>query len=61
MSVRDMGKANFAAPSRMEVAKYNLYIRQDDLSHEDKSIYNVWKKLIDTTLLLKDGFTTKNW
>ncbi len=48
MSVRDMGKANFAviqdAPGRIQ-----LYIRRDDICPgEDKSLYDiVWKKLID--------------
>lgn len=48
MSVRDMGKANFAviqdAGGRMQ-----LYIRRDDIcAGEDKSLYDiVWKKLID--------------
>ena len=48
MSVRDMGKANFAllhdAHGRIQV-----YIRRDDICPgEDKSLYDiVWKKLID--------------
>ncbi len=48
MSVRDMGKANFAviqdATSRIQV-----YVRRDDICpDEDKTLFNtVWKKLLD--------------
>ena len=48
MSVRDMGKANFAV---MQDAggKIQFYIKQDDICPgDDKSLYqNVWKKLVD--------------
>jgi lysyl-tRNA synthetase class 2 len=48
MSVRDMGKANFAV-IQDAVGKIQLYIKQDDICPgEDKSMYQaVWKKLID--------------
>lgn len=48
MSVRDMGKANFAV-IQDSVGKIQLYIRRDDICPgEDKSLYDViWKKLID--------------
>jgi lysyl-tRNA synthetase class 2 len=48
MSVRDMGKANFAVIQDGH-GKIQLYIRRDDICpSEDKSLYDiVWKKLID--------------
>ncbi len=48
MSVRDMGKANFAVIQDAQ-GKIQLYIRRDDICPgEDKSLYDiVWKKLID--------------
>lgn len=48
MSVRDMGKANFAVIQDGQ-GKIQLYIRRDDICPgEDKSLYDiVWKKLID--------------
>ncbi|HTD92903.1 MAG TPA: amino acid--tRNA ligase-related protein, partial [Chitinophagaceae bacterium] len=48
MSVRDMGKANFAVIQDGK-GKIQLYIRRDDICPgEDKSLYDiVWKKLID--------------
>lgn len=48
MSVRDMGKANFAVIQDAE-GRIQLYIRRDDICPgEDKSQYDiVWKKLID--------------
>jgi lysyl-tRNA synthetase class 2 len=48
MSVRDMGKANFAV-LQDSVGKIQVYIRRDDICPgEDKTLYNtVWKKLID--------------
>ena len=48
MSVRDMGKANFAVLQDGS-GKIQFYIRQDDICPtEDKSMYQlVWKKLID--------------
>ncbi len=48
MSVRDMGKANFAVIQDAH-GKIQLYIRRDDIcSGEDKSLYDiVWKKLLD--------------
>jgi len=48
MSVRDMGKANFAVIQDAQ-GKIQLYIRRDDLCPgEDKTLYDiVWKKLID--------------
>ncbi|HEX7905304.1 MAG TPA: lysine--tRNA ligase [Chitinophagaceae bacterium] len=48
MSVRDMGKANFAV-IQDAYGKIQLYIRRDDICPgEDKSLYDiVWKKLID--------------
>jgi len=48
MSVRDMGKANFAVIQDAH-GRIQLYIRRDDISpDEDKSLYDiVWKKLID--------------
>src|SRR4029450_6504210 len=48
MSVRDMGKANFAV-LQDATGKIQLYIRRDDICPgEDKTLYDiVWKKLID--------------
>jgi len=48
MSVRDMGKANFAVLQDGE-GKIQMYIRRDDICPgEDKTLYNqVWKKLLD--------------
>lgn len=48
MSIRDMGKANFAVLQDSS-GKIQFYIRQDDICPtEDKSLYTeVWKKLID--------------
>ena len=48
MSVRDMGKANFAV-LQDAVGKIQFYIKQDDICPgEDKTLYHtVWKKLID--------------
>src|SRR5687768_5213028 len=48
MSVRDMGKANFAVIQDGS-GKIQFYIKQDDICPgEDKSLYQVvWKKLID--------------
>lgn len=48
MSVRDMGKANFAVIQDSS-GKIQLYIRRDDICPgEDKSLYDVvWKKLLD--------------
>lgn len=48
MSVRDMGKANFAVIQDGE-GKIQMYIRRDDVCPgEDKTLYNqVWKKLLD--------------
>src|ERR1044072_2086663 len=48
MSVRDMGKANFAVIQDGS-GKIQLYIRRDDICPgEDKSLYDiVWKKLVD--------------
>ena len=48
MSVRDMGKANFAV-IQDAVGKIQIYIKQDDICPgEDKSLFqNVWKKLLD--------------
>jgi len=48
MSVRDMGKANFAV-LQDGTGKMQFYIRQDDICPgEDKSLYQtVWKKLVD--------------
>lgn len=48
MSVRDMGKANFAV-LQDAVGKIQFYIKQDDICPgDDKSLYQtVWKKLID--------------
>ena len=48
MSVRDMGKANFAV-IQDAVGKIQFYIKQDDICPgEDKTMYQtVWKKLVD--------------
>lgn len=48
MSVRDMGKANFAV-LQDATGKIQFYIKQDDICPgDDKSLYQVvWKKLID--------------
>jgi lysyl-tRNA synthetase class 2 len=48
MSVRDMGKANFAVLQDSS-DRIQLYIRRDDICPgEDKTLYNtVWKKLLD--------------
>jgi lysyl-tRNA synthetase class 2 len=48
MSVRDMGKANFAV-IQDAVGKIQFYIKQDDICPgEDKTLYQtVWKKLLD--------------
>ncbi|MBC8033393.1 MAG: lysine--tRNA ligase [Chitinophagaceae bacterium] len=48
MSVRDMGKANFAV-IQDSTGKIQLYIKRDDIcAGEDKTLYDiVWKKLID--------------
>src|SRR5690606_15489658 len=48
MSIRDMGKANFAVIQDGK-GKIQVYIRRDDICPgEDKSLYDiVWKKLID--------------
>ena len=48
MSVRDMGKANFALLQDAH-GRIQVYIRRDDICPgEDKSMYDiVWKKLID--------------
>ena len=48
MSVRDMGKANFALLQDAS-ERIQAYIRRDDICPgEDKSLYdNLWKKLID--------------
>jgi lysyl-tRNA synthetase class 2 len=48
MSVRDMGKANFAVIQDSH-GRIQLYIRRDDICPgEDKTLYDiVWKKLLD--------------
>ena len=48
MSVRDMGKANFAVLQDGK-GRIQVYIKRDDIcSGEDKSLYDiVWKKLLD--------------
>jgi lysyl-tRNA synthetase class 2 len=48
MSIRDMGKANFAVMQDGE-GRIQFYIRQDDICPgEDKTLYQtVWKKLLD--------------
>ena len=48
MSVRDMGKANFAV-IQDSVGKLQVYVRRDDICPgDDKTLFNtVWKKLID--------------
>ncbi|RYD58984.1 MAG: lysine--tRNA ligase [Sphingobacteriales bacterium] len=48
MSVRDMGKANFAV-IQDATSRIQIYIKRDDICpDEDKTLYNtVWKKLLD--------------
>ena len=48
MSIRDMGKANFAV-IQDAYGKIQLYLKRDDICPgEDKSLYDiVWKKLLD--------------
>lgn len=48
MSVRDMGKANFAV-LQDSTGRIQVYIRRDDICpDEDKTLYNtIWKKLLD--------------
>ena len=48
MSVRDMGKANFAV-LQDSTGRIQVYVRRDDICpEEDKTMYNtVWKKLLD--------------
>ncbi len=48
MSVRDMGKANFAV-LQDSTGRVQLYVKRDDICPgEDKTLYNtVWKKLLD--------------
>src|SRR5579875_2643735 len=48
MSVRDMGKANFAV-LQDSTGRIQIYIRRDDICpDEDKTLFNtVWKKLLD--------------
>ena len=48
MSVRDMGKANFAV-LQDSTGRIQVYIKRDDICPgEDKTMYNtVWKKLLD--------------
>ena len=48
MSIRDMGKANFAV-LQDSLGKIQFYIKQDDIcTGEDKTLYQtVWKKMID--------------
>ena len=48
MSVRDMGKANFAVIQDAQ-GRIQLYLKRDDICPgEDKSLYDiVWKKLLD--------------
>lgn len=48
MSVRDMGKANFAV-IQDSTGRVQLYVKRDDICpDEDKTLYNtVWKKLLD--------------
>lgn len=48
MSVRDMGKANFAV-LQDSTGRIQIYIKRDDICPgEDKTMYNiVWKKLLD--------------
>ena len=59
MSVRDMGKANFAVIQDGQ-GKIQLYVRRDDICPgEDKSLYDVvWKKLVDLGLILKPKHST---
>ena len=63
MSVRDMGKANFAV-LQDAVGKIQFYIKQDDICPgEDKTLYQtVWKKLVDISDIIGIKgyvFTTK--
>src|SRR5688572_10257522 len=53
MSVRDMGKANFAV-LQDAYGKIQLYIRRDDICPgEDKSLYDiVWKKLLEISYII---------
>lgn len=48
MSIRDMGKANFAV-LQDSTGKIQFYIKQDDIcTGDDKTLYQtVWKKLVD--------------
>ncbi len=48
MSVRDMGKANFAV-IQDSTARIQLYIKRDEICPgEDKTLYDtIWKKLMD--------------
>ncbi len=48
MSVRDMGKANFAV-LQDSTGRMQIYVKRDDVCHgEDKTMYDVvWKKLLD--------------
>jgi lysyl-tRNA synthetase class 2 len=48
MSVRDMGKANFAV-IQDGTGRVQIYVKRDDICpDEDKTLYNtVWKKLLD--------------
>ncbi|MBP6455241.1 MAG: lysine--tRNA ligase [Chitinophagaceae bacterium] len=48
MSVRDMGKANFAV-IQDSTSRIQVYVRRDDICpEEDKTLFNtVWKKLLD--------------
>jgi Lysyl-tRNA synthetase (class II) len=48
MSVRDMGKANFAV-IQDGTGRVQIYVKRDDIcTDEDKTLYNtVWKKLLD--------------
>ena len=48
MSVRDMGKANFAV-LQDHTGRIQIYIKRDEICpDEDKTLYNtVWKKLLD--------------
>ncbi|MBX3257284.1 MAG: lysine--tRNA ligase [Chitinophagaceae bacterium] len=48
MSIRDMGKASFAA-LQDHSGRIQIYVKRDDICpEEDKTLYNtVWKKLVD--------------
>src|SRR5687768_7910092 len=48
MSVRDMGKANFAV-LQDSTGRIQIYLKRDDICPgEDKTLFNtVWKKLMD--------------